>query len=235
MYHYTYSISFTDTPHIYFGVRSSKCLPENDTDYMGSPKTFKHYWKKYNPIKTVLDSYETREESELAENKLILSQWNSNKALSLNASLGYHSFHTLDATWQRTDDINDKTAIKYYLISPCGEVSQGCNIRRFARCQGLDSSICSKVMRGCNFHHHGWTASMNAHVLYNEAFANRGITYSRYRDVWVVCEKRGKVSYVKTKELAIAYRDRLSSQGVTWRVWVKDWKARLAAMQAESA
>ena len=37
MYHYTYEITYTNNTK-YIGVRSSKCLPENDTKYIGSSK-----------------------------------------------------------------------------------------------------------------------------------------------------------------------------------------------------
>lgn len=37
MYHYTYEITYKDNTK-YIGVRTSKCLPENDTKYIGSSK-----------------------------------------------------------------------------------------------------------------------------------------------------------------------------------------------------
>ena len=50
MNHYTYLITYT-TGKKYIGVRSCKCLPEEDTNYIGSSKyTNKYHWfnKKLN-------------------------------------------------------------------------------------------------------------------------------------------------------------------------------------------
>lgn len=95
-YHYVYSITYTDEPNIYYGVRTSKRSPEKDV-YWGSPITFKEFMNahKATRIKTILATYQTREEAELAEDALILKQWGENKLLSLNAGINGTKFNAL--------------------------------------------------------------------------------------------------------------------------------------------
>ena len=49
-YYYLYLIKFNDGRY-YIGSRKSKCKPEEDTKYMGSPVTFKELWTDSNFIK----------------------------------------------------------------------------------------------------------------------------------------------------------------------------------------
>lgn len=94
-YHYVYSITYTDVSNIYYGSRTSKCLPEKDTKYWGSPVTFKEFMDahKATRIKTILvTGFETREEANEYENDLIQAQWDADKLLSLNASIGGKKF-----------------------------------------------------------------------------------------------------------------------------------------------
>lgn len=93
-FHYVYRIDFLEVPHVYFGSRTSKCLPARDTKYMGSPKTYKHYWKDYTPVKTILfTGFENREDAIICENDLIRQQWNDNISISLNDHIGWTTFH----------------------------------------------------------------------------------------------------------------------------------------------
>lgn len=72
IYHYTYLITNTTNQMQYIGVRSCSCLPENDSDYMGSsepldeamvvePEAF---------TKTILDTFPTRDIANDAEQQL---------------------------------------------------------------------------------------------------------------------------------------------------------------------
>lgn len=98
-FHYVYSITYTDEPNIYYGVRTSRCLPEKDK-YWGTPVTFKVWMDahKATRIKTVLATYPTREEAELAEDGLIEKQWVENKPISLNACINGTKFNSLGRT-----------------------------------------------------------------------------------------------------------------------------------------
>ncbi len=94
--HYVYQITFEEVPHIYFGSRTCKCLPEDDIKYMGSPKTYKHFWVDYTPIKTILVSgFRTREEANTYEADLIEYQWTINKPLSVNGTISNEKFNTV--------------------------------------------------------------------------------------------------------------------------------------------
>lgn len=93
-YYYCYQITFTDTPHIYFGSRTSKCPPEEDTGYMGSPVTYKQYWIDFTPVKTILfTGFSSRDEAVKYEAELIRNQWKLNKSLSLNDSIPGKNFY----------------------------------------------------------------------------------------------------------------------------------------------
>lgn len=66
MYHYTYEITYADNTK-YIGVRTSKCVPEEDTSYNGSSK-----YTPNNKIlsKVILGIFATREEALVNECKL---------------------------------------------------------------------------------------------------------------------------------------------------------------------
>jgi hypothetical protein len=87
MYHYVYSITYTDVPNIYYGSRSCKRLPWKDTSYWGSPQTFKAFMNAHiaTRVKTILGIYNCREDADLEEAILIHRQWKINKSLSLNS------------------------------------------------------------------------------------------------------------------------------------------------------
>lgn len=73
MYHYTYLITYTDGKK-YMGVRSCKCLPEDDHKYLGS--------SKYTPTK------------DKVLRKDILAQFTSRKE-ALEAEITYHQTHNV--------------------------------------------------------------------------------------------------------------------------------------------
>jgi len=63
IYHYTYLITNTTNQMQYIGVRSCSCLPENDSDYMGSSKTLDETMAVEPEAftKTIIGTFPTRE------------------------------------------------------------------------------------------------------------------------------------------------------------------------------
>jgi hypothetical protein len=94
-YYYLYLIKFNDGRY-YIGSRKSKCKPEDDTQYMGSPKTFKHLWTDSNFTKTkyIIKEVDSMEELRRIEPKLIKEAWKKDgKDKCLNRHAAPH-FHT---------------------------------------------------------------------------------------------------------------------------------------------
>lgn len=111
-YHYTYRVNFVEIEGVYFGSRSCDCLPEEDVNYLGSPKTYKIYWKLYTPIKTILvTGFETRKDANLHEKELITQQWSRNKPLSLNASITNEKFNMLGVKRHHSPETRRKISI----------------------------------------------------------------------------------------------------------------------------
>ena len=78
MYYYTYQITNLINNKIYYGVRSSKCLPEEDINYLGSGTIIKRAVKKYgkeNFSKKIDKIFETREEANLYEAEIVNEKW----------------------------------------------------------------------------------------------------------------------------------------------------------------
>jgi hypothetical protein len=155
VYHYIYKITFAEVDNIYFGVRSCECLPEKDVKYLGSPTTYKSYWSKYIPIKTILSTWPTRKEANEVEDILVEWQWSVNKELSLNASMnGVHFEFT------RSKEINKKignaVARPFKLINPKGEAIFGTNLAEFCRENNLHYSCLNAVIRGARYHSQGY-------------------------------------------------------------------------------
>lgn len=151
-YHYTYKISFP-TGHIYFGVRSCKCLPEED-HYLGSPATFKHYWEEHEPTKTVLACWPTREIAEAIEDELILYQWNLDKSLSLNASINGTKFNRYGVN--HSEEFIAKRSKKWEFVDPEGNIIEIFNLEKFCREKNLNARNMSSVSKGKCFTHKGY-------------------------------------------------------------------------------
>ena len=99
MHHYVYSITYIDVPNIYYGSRSCKCLPEEDTKYWGTPVAFKEFMDAHasTRIKTIICiGFNTREAATYYEADLIREQWEIDKPLSLNAHIPGEKFCMLD-------------------------------------------------------------------------------------------------------------------------------------------
>ena len=72
IYHYTYIITNTTNQMKYIGVRSCSCLPENDSDYMGSSKSLDEAMNE-TPLaftKIIIDTFPTREIANSNEQRL---------------------------------------------------------------------------------------------------------------------------------------------------------------------
>jgi hypothetical protein len=65
---YTYKITFEEVPYYYYGSHKEKRYNEY---YMGSPVTHKWCWDFYTPKKQILEFFNTREEANFVENRLI--------------------------------------------------------------------------------------------------------------------------------------------------------------------
>ena len=90
MYHYTYQITNLINNKKYYGVRSSKCLPEEDTKYWGSGTIIKRAVKKYgieNFSKGIDKLFETRDKANLYEAEIVNEEWVEDKN-TYNLGLG---------------------------------------------------------------------------------------------------------------------------------------------------
>lgn len=92
-FNYTYIIKDIKTNEFYIGVRSSNKKPQDD-EYMGSMKTWVRMegFNKNNLRKTILSTYETREEACKVENELI--KLFINDPLNRNYYIPDMKFHT---------------------------------------------------------------------------------------------------------------------------------------------
>ena len=126
MYHYTYAITYT-TGKYYLGVRSCKCLPEEDTKYVGS--------SKYTPndkifAKEILGTFSTREEA-IAHEIVLHEEWDvGNNDLFYNRSKQTsRSFDTTGVKITHTKEHRDKIkkALTGRIRSPeeCLNISKG--------------------------------------------------------------------------------------------------------------
>ena len=70
--HYTYLIINTTNQMKYIGVRSCNCLPENDSDYMGSSKPLDEAMETSPEafVKTIIDTFPTRKNANADEQRL---------------------------------------------------------------------------------------------------------------------------------------------------------------------
>ena len=84
-YYYLYLIKFEDG-RFYIGSRQSKVLPEYDTNYWGSPVSFKHLWEDVSLTKTkhILKVCDSFEEMRDMESEFIKDAWKKFPQLCLN-------------------------------------------------------------------------------------------------------------------------------------------------------
>ena len=82
MRYYTYKITFKDLPrYFYYGKHKDKGGP-----YYGTPKTWKHFWKQFEPEIQILQWYNTEMEVRTAEKAILLATWEDK--YSLNENIG---------------------------------------------------------------------------------------------------------------------------------------------------
>lgn len=177
-HHYVYQITFLEVPHIYFGARSCECLPEEDAKYLGSPCTHKEYWVVNTPVKQILRLFEIRDDANAYEKMLISQQWEQNKPLSLNASIGGEKFHTAGVghePWNKgkphspeqikkiSDALKDRIiehgGKSFVGISPGGEHVFFTNARKFCRDNPeweLHATVICSCAKGKFEQHKGW-------------------------------------------------------------------------------
>jgi hypothetical protein len=80
--YYTYKITFKDLPgYFYYGKHK-----DNGRVYLGSPKTWKHLWKQFEPEIQILQWYNTDGEVRAAEEAIVRATWKDK--YSLNEALG---------------------------------------------------------------------------------------------------------------------------------------------------
>lgn len=68
MKHYVYKVTFVGTPYYYYGSRTQK---SPDEVYWGSPVSNRWAWELYEPEKQILEWFETREEANSVEDRII--------------------------------------------------------------------------------------------------------------------------------------------------------------------
>lgn len=82
---YVYRITFKEAPNYYLGWHLERKYEE---PYTGSPKTNKHYWDMYAPVKEILKFFENTDEGVAEalkyEKELILYSWNDELCLNRN-------------------------------------------------------------------------------------------------------------------------------------------------------
>lgn len=78
---YTYKITFEEVSYYYYGSHKEKKYNEY---YMGSPVTHKWCWKFYTPKKQILELFDSREEANTIENRLIKPVLNDQNCLNEN-------------------------------------------------------------------------------------------------------------------------------------------------------
>jgi hypothetical protein len=255
-YNYTYKIEFK-TGHFYFGVRSCKCLPEEDVNYLGSPSTHKNYWKNFISCKTILNTFDTREEANEYENVLIQWGWDACRTFSLNESINGIKFHGLGKKFsaetrakiaakakgrkwseKSKQKMSESRGKPYRLVSPEGTVYSGANLCKFAEKHGLQANNIIATINGQRLHYRGWTSSIEAHQVYLEYYENRGIRFLAYQfSPWVVAvttNKKVKRISFKSRESAIDYRDAMEKDGTIFQVNSKGWRKKLAKLQAQN-
>jgi hypothetical protein len=160
MNHYVYKITFQNQPYVYYGSRSCECLPEEDTEYLGSPKTYKNYWIDFEPQKYIISTFDSREDANSFEDFCISIQWyktENSKSLSLNA-------HIRNTTFTRFSKYKDKK-FGYFLISPEGQMFSGDYLYDFVKENNLCITRTIHLITGKIKQYCGWTTCFKHHLL----------------------------------------------------------------------
>lgn len=213
MNYYVYKVCF-QTGHFYFGIRSCECLPEEDIDYLGSPETFKNYWKEYLPCKSIIKICNSKEEAREYEKILISWAWSINKNLSLNACINGSKFCTkgVKLSEEALEKLRATIRVKTFkLVSPEGKIFEGKNIKEFCKINLLTYNSTRGVVDGSRFHHKGWTSSLENHKKYLIMFSLRGLCWHKDKKAWRLKipkqTKKAFLGYYKDLEVAKFARD----------------------------
>lgn len=121
----------------------------------------------------------------------------------------------------------DRIAGPYYLVSPEGVIFRGVNLTSFCEEHGLESTNLNQVMKGKHLHSDGWTANLETHKLYIEAYQERGISWKKRDRLWMVQYYelgKKKAKGFKIKDDAVLFRDNLVSSGYKFMVQARGWK-----------
>ncbi len=78
---YTYKITFEEVSYYYYGSHKERKYNEY---YMGSPVTYKWMWDFYTPKKQILEIFNSREDANIIENRLIKSVLDDKLCLNKN-------------------------------------------------------------------------------------------------------------------------------------------------------
>jgi hypothetical protein len=163
--HYLYLIKFSDGRY-YIGSRKCDCRPEEDTEYMGSPVTFKELWNDPNLSKTkyIIREVDSYEETARIENKLIEAAWEKDGldiVLNRNSAPRIHPEACSRGgkkSGKLTGKMNgEKSAREFTIVSPIGKVFQEKNLRKFCREHNLHRANVIRVLKGTRSHSAGWT------------------------------------------------------------------------------
>lgn len=230
--HYTYKIEF-ETGHFYFGVRSCECLPKDDP-YLGSPSYHKDYWNNYEPKKYIISTHLTREEAAEYESVLIDYGWSINRQLSLNASNMGSKFSVYGKSLSEKQKSKISQANKgkgsksFEIVSPEGRLIKSKNITEFASEKGLTFTSLSKVLKGDQLQHKGYTKCLKAHKIYLEAYKNRGLIWDKKWKKWKVLWRENAVQKTAAfinKVEALEFRNTLEKTlNREFQIQVKNWK-----------
>jgi len=111
---YTYKITFEEVPYYYYGVHKEKKYNEY---YMGSPKTNKWCWELYTPKKQILEIFNSREDADKVERRLIKPVYNTDKwCLNENCG-GLFSLDTCSRAGKKGGNKNKENGTGIFKIS----------------------------------------------------------------------------------------------------------------------
>jgi len=111
---YTYKITFEEVPYYYYGVHKEKRFDEK---YWGSPKTNKWCWELYTPKKQILEIFNSREDADKVERRLIKPVFNIDKwCLNENCG-GLFSLDTCSRAGKKGGNKNKENGTGIFKIS----------------------------------------------------------------------------------------------------------------------
>lgn len=111
---YTYKITFEEVQYYYYGMKAEKVY---DEEYWGSPKTHKWCWELYTPKKQILETFNSREDADEVERRLIKPVYNTDKwCLNENCG-GLFSLDTCSRAGKKGGNKNKKNGTGIFKLS----------------------------------------------------------------------------------------------------------------------